>query len=344
MSNTVAAADAAFLEQVERNAVEFARGAGAILLEHFRRPLEVEYKSANRRDPVTEADKRTETFLRDSISAAYPDHGIVGEEAENTAHETPEFAWVLDPLDGTTNFLNGLPVFASSIGVLRRGVPVAAALFIPGVEANGGSVYHARLNGGTYQDDRRLAVTDNTTPERGRLTGLPSFYWRMFGFKDGLRQRIGEIRSLGSIAFEMAMTARGSYQMCMFNGPKIWDVAGGSLLVREAGGDVLTRSRRSGPWSPLEGFRTDAPTLDNLREWRGAVVAGNSELVVHVGERVRQRSFTWIRFRGWLRQKVGRNRDAVGVPPSNTARSDATDRGRTPSDGRGRPGSGGASS
>ena len=317
MAETPSIADAADIERIERDAVEFARGAGALLLDHFRRPLEVEYKSANRRDPVTEADRRAEAFLRDAISAAYPDHGIVGEEDENTKHQTPEFAWVLDPLDGTTNFLNGLPIFASSIGVLRRGVPVVAALFIPGVEGAGGSVYHARLGGGAFQDDRALSVTENTQPERGRLTGLPSFYWRMYGFRDGLRQRLGEIRSLGSIAFEMAMTARGSFQMAMINAPRIWDVAGGALLVVEAGGSVLTRETRSGPWHPLDGFRTDAPTLDNLRDWRGPVVVGNSELAAHVGARVRQRSLVWWRFRRWARRRLRLESDAVGAPPSN---------------------------
>ena len=343
MTDTASTADAEYLERVERDAVEFARGAGSLLLDHFRRPLEVAYKSAGRRDPVTEADKRAEAFLRDAISAAYPDHGIVGEEAENTAHETPEFAWVLDPLDGTTNFLNGLPIFASSIGVLRRGTPVVAALFIPGVEAGGGSVYHARQNGGAFQDERRLAVAENTEPERGRLTGLPSFYWRTFGFRDGLRQRIGEIRSLGSIAFEMAMTARGSYQMCLFNAPRIWDVAGGTLLIAEAGGNVLTRGNRIGPWAPLGGFRTDAPALDNLREWRGAVVAGNPSLTAHVGERVWQRSFALWRLRRWLRQKAGLNREAVGAPSSNATGPADTDAHRPPRTGTG-PYSGGADS
>ena len=330
MAEAPATAPAAHLARIERDAVEFARAAGALLLEHFRRPLEVEYKSANRRDPVTEADRRAEALLRDAISDAYPDHGIVGEEAENTDHETPEFAWVLDPLDGTTNFLNGLPVFASSIGVLRHGVPVVSALFVPGVEDGGGTVYHARLGGGAFQDDRRLAVTENAEPERGRLTGLPSFYWRMYGFRDGLRQRLGEIRSLGSIAFEMAMTARGTFQMAMINAPRVWDVAGGVLLVVEAGGAVLTRTGRSDHWRPLDGFRTDAPTLDNLRAWRSPVVAGNRELAAHVGERVRQRSLAGWRFRRWVRRRMGRERDAADAPPSNRAGPDGPPSG-TPS-------------
>ena len=318
MSSGESDIESTFLETLERDAVRFARGAGAILLEGFRKPIEVEYKSADRRDPVTEVDRKAEAYLRNVISAAYPDHGIVGEEAENSDHGSPEFAWVLDPLDGTTNFLNGLPVFASSIGVLRRGVPVVAAVFIPGVEDSGGSVYHARLGGGAFQDGHPISVSGNSKPERGRLTGLPSYYWRMFGFKDGLRQRIGEIRSMGSIAYEMAMTCRGTFQLCVFNAPKIWDVAGGVLLVREAGGDARAKASRRAQWERFVAFRPDDPSLTNLREWRGAVVAGNPELVEHVGERVQQRNLWLIRMRRLVGQKVQAARGRHPEAPART--------------------------
>ena len=141
--------EAAQLEEIERRAVEFARKAGEILLGHFRQPLQIEYKSEGRRDPVTQADRESEDWLRSAISEAFPDHGIVGEENPNSEHGSADFVWVLDPLDGTTNFLNGLPVFASSIGVLYRGRPAVAAIFVPGPD--GGSVVHARRGGGAFQ-------------------------------------------------------------------------------------------------------------------------------------------------------------------------------------------------
>lgn len=294
------------LRELEEEAVRLARGAGAILLEHFRQPLKIEYKSANQRDPVTEADRRAEAYLREAISRQFPDHGIVGEEAANSAHATPDFAWVLDPLDGTTNFLNGLPVFASSIGIVYHGQPVVAAVFLPGIDGSGGSVYHARVGGGARQDGQPIAVASNTRPERGQLSGMPAYYWRLWGFKDGLRQRLGELRSTGSIVYEMAMTARGTFQFCMFNAPRVWDVAGGILLVNEAGGRVLARPSRSRRWEPFSAFVGAPVTLDRLRDWRAGVLAGNAELTTHVSDRIRQRSFRWRRLQRWASQKLGR--------------------------------------
>ena len=108
--------------------------------------------------------------------------------------------WVLDPLDGTTNFLNGLPVYAVSIGVLYRGTPVAGALFVPWPGSNGGVVLHARRGGGARMEDEALSVLDGDAPEAGRLTGLPASFGARFRVGSGLRRQPGEVRVTGSIA------------------------------------------------------------------------------------------------------------------------------------------------
>ena len=288
---------AAQLEEIERRAVEFARGAGDILLDHFRKPLEIEYKTEGRRDPVTQADRASEDWLRSAIAKAFPDHGIVGEENANSEHGSAEFVWVLDPLDATTNFLNGFPVFASSLGVLHRGRPAVAAVFGPGPD--GGSVIHARRGAGAFQDGRPIAVTPNAEPERGRLTGMPSWFWRMWGFRDGLRMRLGEIRSLGSVAYEMTLVARGSMQLCLFATPKIWDVAAGVLLVEEAGGRVLENTSRRAPWSPFTAFGDESVSLDELHGWRAAILAGNQDVANHAGDRIHLRARYIFRLRRW---------------------------------------------
>ncbi len=298
---TVESREAAQLEDIERRAVEFAHKAGEILLSHFRKPLDIEYKSDGRRDPVTQVDRESEGWLRSAIAEAFPNHGIVGEENPNSEHGSAEFVWVLDPLDGTTNFLNGLPVFASSIGVLRNGRPVVAAIFVPGPD--GGSVIHARRGSGAFQDGRRITVTPNTEPERGRLTGMPSYYWRMWGFKDGMRMRLGEVRSLGSIAYEMTLVARGAMQLCLFATPKIWDVAAGILLIQEAGGQVLEKSARRAPWSPFNEFGDQSVSLDDLHSWRSAILAGNVDVANHAGDRIHLRSRYIFRLRRWWAER-----------------------------------------
>ena len=300
-AQTIDEVDAARLEEIERRAVEFARKAGEILLGHFHKPLDIEYKTQGRRDPVTQADRECEGWLRSAIADAFPDHGIVGEENPNSDHGSADFVWVLDPLDGTTNFLNGLPVFASSIGVLHKGRPAVAAVFVPGPD--GGAVLHARRGGGAFQDGRPIAVAPNAEPERGRLTGMPSYYWRMWGFKDGLRMRLGELRSLGSITYEMTLVARGGMQLCLFAQPKIWDVAAGVLLIEEAGGRVLEKRARRAPWSPFSAFGGESVSLDELHGWRAAILGGNRDVANHAGARVHLRSRYIFRLRRWWAER-----------------------------------------
>ena len=115
------------LQEIEAASITMAWGAGRILSEQFGKQLSIEYKDKNQLDPVTSADKATQEFLVREITRLFPAHGILGEEGSDEtdpAGPAPDFLWVLDPLDGTTNFLNGLPVYASSIGILHRGRPV----------------------------------------------------------------------------------------------------------------------------------------------------------------------------------------------------------------------------
>ena len=161
------------LAEIESHAAEFARGAGKILSGHFEAPLQVDYKDEAESDPVTAADKETQRFLTDRILQAFPDHAVLGEEDDEDAGgdtssfprkrestpgaPLPDFAWALDPLDGTKNFVAGLPVYASSIGVLHRGVPVVGAVYVPwpGCE---GRVVHARSGGPALLDGEPVSV------------------------------------------------------------------------------------------------------------------------------------------------------------------------------------------
>ena len=170
------------VREIERHAVELARGAGEILAGHFGKRIEVEFKDDKQRDPVTAADKTTQAYLAAEIARRFPEHGVLGEEATEEEKQSEEPArdilWVLDPLDGTTNFLNGLPVFASSIGVIHRGRPVAAALFIPWPAEGGGIVLHCHKGGGCYADDEQVNVLETEQPIPNRLIGLPGYFRR----------------------------------------------------------------------------------------------------------------------------------------------------------------------
>lgn len=285
--------DAAFLEELEANAVRFARGAGDIVLGHFRTALKVEYKARGHTSPVTVADRESEEYLRKVIAETYPTHSILGEEGKDLAGAGEGFIWVLDPVDGTANFISGLPLFAVSIGVLHEGEPVAAAVFVPTSSLLQTGVYHARKGSPAYLDDTPVAVATQPAPERSKLVALPGFFWRRVRFTGDLRRRHGEPRTLGSIAVELALTASGTLQYAFFNRPKIWDVAAGVLLVKQAGGLTLAQEKNHGPWLPLGRFDTppgDGPELERMRSWGASLVVGNPEMAWAVAGGIQRRT------------------------------------------------------
>ena len=289
--------DGAHILDIEGHAVELARGAGEILAGHFGRRIEVEFKDDKQRDPVTAADKQTQAYLSAEINRRFPDHGVLGEEATEEEQQSEEPArdtlWVLDPLDGTTNFLNGLPVFASSIGVIHRGRPVAAALYIPWPADGGGFVLHCRKGGGCFADDEPVNVLETEQPIPNRLIGLPGYFGVANRFTGGLADKAGELRTTGSIAYELAMTARGVMQYGIFGAPRMWDMAGGVLAVQEAGGTVMTRFKGERQWHPIDSFvpswEEKTPTMKELRAWVAPLVAGNNHLAPLIANSVRRR-------------------------------------------------------
>ena len=277
-------------------AQQLARGAGEILLGHFGRSITVEYKDEAQRDPVTSVDKACQEFLSTEIVKRFPDHGILGEEGSDDAETdtpAPDFIWVLDPLDGTTNFLNGFPIYASSIGVLYRGSPLAGALFIPWPKAGGGFVLRCRRGHGCFADDEPVSVYESDEPGVNRLAGLPGYFNYATGFSSKLRGKAGEMRTTGSIAYELAMTACGVLQYSIFGAPRMWDMLAGALSVMEAQGAVMTRLGRERRWHPLESlvpdWETRQPSLKDLRKWAAPLVAGNRRVAPLIAENIRPR-------------------------------------------------------
>ena len=300
--------DSQLAQDIEAAAIEMARGAGEILTGYFGHQLSVEYKDQHQRDPVTSADKETQQFLQDEISRRFPGHGILGEEKleeDEPEGPTPDFLWVLDPLDGTTNFLNGLPVYACSIGVLHRGRPLAGALFIPWPSPTGGFVLHCRRGNGCFADGEPVSVLDTEKPIPNRLMGLPGSFGQTTRFHRGLKGGLGELRITGSIAYELAMTAIGAMQYAVFGAPRMWDMLGGAIAVQEAGGAVMVRFRGEKNWNPLDSLTLDweenPPTLKDLRRWVAPVVAGNQTLAPLIAHNMRSRFRPVAKLRRWAR-------------------------------------------
>jgi myo-inositol-1(or 4)-monophosphatase len=262
------------LLEIEERAAQMAGEAGALLLDLFRGPLEVEYKDKHRRDPVSQADRRAEEYLRRAIHDAFPDHAVLGEEGSDTGSGDAEYTWVLDPLDGTTNFVNGLPLFAVSAGVLRWGHPAVGAIWSSVSPTGGPGVFSARAGGGARLDGSPITLEDGRPGGKSpalRLAAVPG----SAGHRFGTGGRPTDPRTLGSIAVEAALVACGVLQSAVFMRPKIWDVAAGVTIVREAGGSAFTRDGRR--WHELTYFRRSrdrAGALKPLRDWTGSLLVG----------------------------------------------------------------------
>ncbi len=290
------------LAGIESAAIALARDAGGILAGQFGRQLTVEYKDKNRLDPVTSADRTTQEYLTAGIARRFPSHGILGEEgadAERDNTPAPEFLWVLDPLDGTTNYLNGLPVYASSIGVLYRGRPVVGALYIPWPIPGGGFVLHCRRGNGAYftpldeANSQPVSVYQSDKPVGNRLIGLPGFFVQTTRFGKPVGRNPGELRTTGSIAYELAMTACGVLQYAVIGAPRMWDMLGGALAVQEAGGAVMTRLGKGRKWEVMDcltpAWDEKPPTLKELRQWVAPLVAGNRQVAPLIARNMRPR-------------------------------------------------------
>ena len=286
--------------ELEDFAVSLAWGAGSVLMEYFSGDrsdsLDVEYKDKNQRDPVTSADKATQDYLINEISNKFPEHGILGEEDSSDSGndaQVPDFLWVLDPLDGTTNFINGLPVFASSIGLIYKGWPLIAALYIPWPNSRGGFVLHCHRGGGCYADDKVVSVYETASPVANRLIGLPGYFVQNMRFSKNIKGSPGELRTTGSIAYELAMTACGVLQYAVIGAPRMWDMLAGALAVQEAGGTIMIRlpgEKTHGPMGSLFPAQYNgSPTFKQLRNWVGPLIGGNRQLAPLIEGNIRRK-------------------------------------------------------
>ena len=217
-------------------AVKAAERAAQVLLDYFGRIKEVEQKAKN--DFVTEADKLSEMIIIKTIREHFPQHTIIAEESGGSAGSSPDWKWYIDPLDGTKNFIHGLPVFCISIGVEYRGEIVAGVVNAPLLE----EVFVAEKGGGAYCNGQRLKVSDRSFSEALIATGFP------FRGKEHLDRylncfkevflRVSGLRRCGSAAIDLAYTAKGVFDGFWEMALNPWDVAAGVILIREAGGVV----------------------------------------------------------------------------------------------------------
>ena len=263
------------LVEIERQAVELATMAGAQITAALGRTLAVRYKGEadkrkDLRDPVSEIDEEVEVLIRERVASFFPGQDVLGEESEERPGRDHDIVWTIDPIDGTANFVNGFPLFAASIGVLNRGVPVVGAVWCSTSHALRSGVYHARLGGPlSFESEGFEAVLS------------PDVRRRLIGLGKGLDAAglPGDLRRTGSAAIECAFTAAGLLAATRIETPNIWDVAGGFALLQAVGATI--RVDTGSGWEDFEGFASRASTYEenDLRHWSGRVIGGTPNVV-----------------------------------------------------------------
>ncbi|MBD3785570.1 MAG: inositol monophosphatase [Sphingomonadales bacterium] len=251
--------------------IKAARKAGRALVKDFREVENLQVSSKGPGDFVSKADREAERIIKEELRGARPSYGWLGEETGEEAGEDPTRRWIVDPLDGTTNFLHGLPHWAVSIALEHKGEVVAGVVF----DAAKDELYYAEKGLGAFMNETRLRVSGRRSMiEAIFATGVP------FGGKSTLPATLQDlarlmpvcagVRRFGSAALDLAYVAAGRYEGYWERGINAWDIAAGLILVKEAGGFC-------GP----------------VREGRdifeqGAVIAGNAELFELLCKVIRQ--------------------------------------------------------
>jgi len=217
--------------------INISKEAGELIRSKFNTNFSFEFKT-NESDLVTEVDTASEKIIVDFIKKKYPTHGIITEEG-GTSLSKSEYNWVIDPIDGTTNFAHGLPIFAVSIGVQKNGETIAGVVYDIMLNV----VYSAELNGGAFENDKKLKVNDNANLRHALLvTGFP------YDVAENPENALGKfvaltkasrgIRRLGSAAIDFCYVAKGVFDGFWEVHLKPWDMCAGKLIVEEAGGLV----------------------------------------------------------------------------------------------------------
>lgn len=214
---------------------EIAREAGALLRNYFER--RVSFKLKGEFDLVTEADHASERLVVERLRSHFPSHGIVAEEGGSHTGSS-EYRWYVDPLDGTTNFAHGFPIFNVTLAVERAGERIAGVIYDPIQD----EMFAAERGGGAYLNNRRIRVSGTARLEDSLVaTGFPSrkrhqnvnihFYYQLAMATHGVRRG-------GSAAIDLAYVACGRLDGFWEFGLNPWDMAAGLLMVSEAGGEL----------------------------------------------------------------------------------------------------------
>lgn len=229
-------------------AVDAAKEAGDFLKQNLGKVRLIQRKEGQERNLVTEIDRGSEAIIIGHIQRRFPSHDILAEESGTEHAQQSDYRWVIDPLDGTTNFTHGFPVFCVSIGIEHKGALVAGVIYDPNLD----ELFTAERGGGAFLNGKRMHVSSIPSLDRGLLvTGFP---YNITENPDHAVEHFinflmssQAVRRMGSAAIDLAYVAAGRYEGFWEVALNPWDMAAGVVLVEEAGGVVT--DFRGGPFT-----------------------------------------------------------------------------------------------
>lgn len=253
-------------------AVKAARAASKVMIHNIERLDQLKIEKKGRADYVSEVDRQAEEIIIQTIHDAYPDHGILAEESGIQGDkDKSEHEWIIDPLDGTTNFLHGYPVYAVSIALRVKDVLQVGVVYDPSRD----ELYSATKGGGAHLNSRRIRVSETRRLADAMLaTGFPyaemKYLDPWLGSFKALVPHVAGVRRAGSAALDLAQVAAGRFDGFWEFGLNIWDIAAGVLLIQEAGG-----------------FCSDMRGEQRMLE-TGHIIGGNPKLFVKIQTLVKE--------------------------------------------------------
>ena len=224
--------------QAKQIAIDAARQAGQMLMKKFTTHNRANVRMKSKHEVVTPADLAAEKIILKAIKKHFPDHKILSEEAGQIGSDESNYLWVVDPLDGTTNFSMGNPLFSISIALAKNNQIVLGIIYIPFLD----ELYLAEKGKPTTLNNKKIKVSEKNKISNALLTFChgndEQSIKRAINIHYNFKTAAKDIRQIGSAAIELAWVARGKTEAIIIPGAHSWDVAAGVLLVRQAGGTV----------------------------------------------------------------------------------------------------------
>lgn len=237
-------------DAIMQDAIRYVKEAGALILELMIQPLQIHEKE-NQSDLVTVVDMQSEDLLRNRIIADYPDHWILSEETDGgkedahllLVHPPKGYGWIIDPIDGTTNFIHKMAHFAISIGIVKDGVPICGVIYNPVTD----DLYFGRKQCGAFLNGIPIHVGQEQDLSQALLgTGFPAKEWKAnSNVVEQIARITGvsrDVRIIGSASLDLCLVASGGLTGFWHDGLYPWDVAAGLIIVQEAGGTITNHA------------------------------------------------------------------------------------------------------